>query len=252
MDDLLDDGLPVPVEVGHKVLQARIAVKVLGQRLPVLVVVPLVRQRNGDALVEVGQLTHAVGQGVVVVHQHLKNVFVWLVFNGGSSAIGRADFPHCVLLFATAVFLLVDLAFPMNLRFQVDGQGVHTRDANTVQTSRDLVSILVEFSSCTDLGHDHLQGTDAFLLVHVHGDPTAIVHHAHTIGCGDGHVNAVAMTGQGLVNGVVHDFVHEVVQSTHTHIADVHRRAHTDVFHSLKGLNLTCVISRLPGFLVLF
>ena len=88
--------------------------------------------------------------------------------------------------------------------------------------------------------------------MHVYRDATTVVRDANAVVFGDGDRDRVAVAREGLVNGVVDHLVHQVVQSSNAHIADVHRRAHPHVFHSLQGLNLTGVISRLPSFLVLF
>ena len=125
VDDFLNDGLTVAVQVGHEVLQTLRAVERFGEVVAFFVLHALVGQRDRDALVQVGQLTHAVGQGVVVVHQGLENVFVGLEFHGGASLLGRADLADRVEFLASGVFLLVDLAFAVHFGTKGDGQGVH-------------------------------------------------------------------------------------------------------------------------------
>ena len=252
VNHLLDDGLAVAVEIRHEVLQALGAVERLGDEVSFFVGVTLVRHRDGDALVEVREFAHAVGKRVVAVDQGFEDFVVRLEFHGGAALVGGADFAHRVLLLASCVFLLVDLAVAVNFRAEEGGKGVHARHTHTVQTARHLVGVFVKLTPCTNLGHDDLKGADAFLLVHVDGDATAVVRDANSVVLGDGHCDRVAVAGKCFVNGVVDDFVHQVVKSPNAHVADVHRRTHAHVFHALEGLDLTRVISRLPSFLVLF
>ena len=135
VDDVLDDGFAVAVEVGHEIFQPFGAVKGFGEVVALVVLHALVGQGDRDALVEVRQLAHAVGQGVVIVDEGLEDFFVRLEFHGGASLLRRADFTDRVKLFASGVFLFVNLAFPVNLGTQGDGQCVHTRHADPVQTT---------------------------------------------------------------------------------------------------------------------
>ena len=66
----------------------------------------------------------------------------------------------------------------------------------------------------SELGHDHLNGGDLFLGVDVHGMPRplsadrdAVVHVEHNF-------DARAVARHRFVDGVVHHFVHEVMQTT--------------------------------------
>ena len=52
----------------------------------------------------------------------------------------------------------------------------------------------------------------------------------------------VAVTGQGLVDGVVHDLVDQMVQSALTGGTDIHAGALAHRFQALQDLNLTGVV----------
>jgi hypothetical protein len=41
----------------------------------------------------------------------------------------------------------------------------------------------------------------------IHGDPATIVFDLHSSGLGDGHLDPVAVTGHGLINGVIDHFI---------------------------------------------
>ncbi|GLX94839.1 hypothetical protein Hesp01_27890 [Herbidospora sp. NBRC 101105] len=56
-------------------------------------------------------------------------------------------------------------------------------------------------------------------------DAPAVVHDPHAVVGEQGDLDGVAVSGQGLVDGVVHNLVHKVVETTLSGRADVHTRA---------------------------
>ena len=94
-----------------------------------------------------------------------------------------------------------------------------------MQSARDLVRILIEFPAGVQVGHDDLGRRDAFAFVNVGRDATPVV--AHRAGAvrieRDDHLFGEA--GERLVDGVVDDLVHHVVQAgTVVGVADIHAR----------------------------
>ena len=148
----------------------------------------------------------------------------------------------------------MDFAVSVHFCTQVTRKGVYARYPNAVETTGNLVTVFVEFTTGTDFGHDHLKGRDALLFVDADGNATAVVFYANAVGFGDGHVDRVAMPGQRLVNGVVNDLIHQVVQAANAHISNVHGGAHAHVFHALEGLDIGCVVfgGTWGGFLIFF
>ena len=67
------------------------------------------------------------------------------------------------------------LAVAPDAQPQKDRERVDDRDADAVQTARDLVGILVEFSAGVQLGHDDLGGGDAFFGVDVGRNAASVV-----------------------------------------------------------------------------
>ncbi|GAA2891288.1 hypothetical protein GCM10010517_55610 [Streptosporangium fragile] len=66
-------------------------------------------------------------------------------------------------------------------------------------------------------------------------DAPAVVDDPHTVVGEQGDLDAVGMTGQGLVDRVVHDLVDEVMKTTLSGGADVHARALTDRLKSFEN-----------------
>ena len=108
---------------------------------------------------------------------------------------------------------------------QRSGQGIDNRDANAVQTARNLIGILVKFAACMKLRHDDLCGRHT-LFVHTGGNATTIVSDRdRAIGI-QRDCDNIRMAGQGFVNGIVHHLINHMVQArTVVRVADIHARA---------------------------
>jgi hypothetical protein len=99
---------------------------------------------------------------------------------------------------------------------------VDHRDADAVQTARDLVGVLVEFPAGMELGHDDLGGRDALLGVQFGRDAAAVVGHADRAVGVSVTRDRVAMAGQRLVDGVVDDLVDHVVQAEPSSVSPIY------------------------------
>ena len=106
--------------------------------------------------------------------------------------------------------------------FQVFAERVHAAHAHAVQTTRNFIRILVKFAPRVQHRHHHFYGGAAFFLVKIDGNPAAVVADGNRVIFVDGDFDSVAVAGQGLVNGVVHYFPHQMVQAFYPRVADVH------------------------------
>jgi hypothetical protein len=102
------------------------------------------------------------------------------------------------------------------------------------------------------LGHDHLGGGNALLRVQAGRDAAAVVvHGAGGVGIErDRHL--VGESGQRLVDGVIDDLVHHVVQAgAVVGVADVHAGPLADGIEPLQNLDFFGAVAvgtgRLPG-----
>ena len=103
-----------------------------------------------------------------------------------------------------------------------------------MQAARDFVAVVVELTACVQDGHDDFRRRPAFLGVNVDGNATPIVYDGDGFVGMDGDGNFLAMACQRLVDGVVDDFEHHVVQAGAViGIADVHAWALADRFETL-------------------
>ncbi len=123
----------------------------------------------------------------------------------------------------------VFLAIAPDTQFQPVGQGVHNGNTHTVQTTRDLVRVAVELTASMQLGHDDLCRRDALFWVDIDRNTPAVVRYRDT-GIGmDFYGHMVRVTGQCLVDAVVHDLVHHMVQARAIiRVPDIHTGALAD------------------------
>ncbi len=114
------------------------------------------------------------------------------------------------------------------------GQGVHDGDTDAVQTAGDRVAAAAELAARVQHGQHDLDGRLALGRDDAHRDAAAVVDDAHAAVGEDRDVDGVRVTGQRLVDGVVDDLLHEVVQTTLTGRADVHAGSLADRVQTLE------------------
>jgi hypothetical protein len=118
-----------------------------------------------------------------------------------------------------------------------------------VQAAGYLVAVLVELAAGVQHAHDDLGGAALGLVLVVHldadRDAAAVVGDRDRVVGVDGDDDVVAVAGQGLVDGVVHDLEDHVVQAGAVGgVADVHAGALAHRFQPFELLD--------AGFVVVF
>ncbi len=117
------------------------------------------------------------------------------------------------------------------------GQRVDHRDADAVQTAGDLVAAAAELAAGVQHGeHDRDRG-ELLARRDVDRDAPAVVADLDAAVGHDRDLDAVAEAGQRLVDGVVNDLPHQVVQAALTGRADVHAGALADRLEPLQHLD---------------
>ena len=126
---------------------------------------------------------------------------------------------------APLVALLMPLAATLHGRDQLRRQRVHHRAAHAMQTARPHVAPLLELPARMQRREDHLQRAPLLRRVHINGDATAVVRHAHTpLVRMKHHLDEARVPVQRLVHRVVHHLPEKVMQTARVCAADVHRR----------------------------
>jgi hypothetical protein len=220
------------VEVRDEGLQAARVLEGLG------LAVALVREVDAHAGVEERELAQPLGEDVVVELDVREDGRRGLEAHAGAGAVGGADLGERRDRVAQAVFLRVQLAAAMDGEVQHIGERVDHRDADAVQTARDLVGAVVELTARVQHRHDDFGGGAAFLGVDVDRDAAAVVLDRDGLVGVDGDLDPVAVTGERFVDGVVDDLEHHVVQAGAViGVTDVHSGPLADRIKALQDLD---------------
>ena len=132
------------------------------------------------------------------------------------------------------VGLLVRLAVPVDLHVEPRGQRVDHRDADAVQAAGDRVGVGIELAAGVQDRHDDLDGGLALLRVHLGRDAAAVVVDRHAAVGPQRHDHGVGVAGHRLVDRVVDDLPHQVVQAALAGRADVHAGPLADGVQALQ------------------
>ena len=126
------------------------------------------------------------------------------------------------------------------------GEAVDHRDTDTVETARDLVGVLVEFTAGMQVGHDDLGGRDTFLVMDTDGDAASVVgHRARAVGV-QAHGDRVTIAGERLVDRVIDDLIDHVMQAGAViGIANVHSRTLAHGIEPAQYLDRLFVVGRI-------
>ena len=113
-----------------------------------------------------------------------------------------------------------------------------------MKAARDFVGIIVEFATGVKFcQHDLCSGFA--VLVHIRGNTAPVIDHRHRVVDMDLHMNLSAVSRQSFINGIVDNFVNQVVKSIQACRADIHRGALPHRLETFQNLNLLGpVISR--------
>ncbi len=156
-------------------------------------------------------------------------------------------------LVTLAVGLAEDLALAVDLGHQQFRKCIHTRNAHTVQTARDLVASLVELTAGVQHRQHDLEGRFALLLVEVRRDAAPVVAHRHRVVLVDRYLDARGKTRQRFVDRVVHHLVDQVMEALLTDVADVHGRPFAHGLQALEDLDVRGgILSLLPRYFPCF
>ncbi len=123
------------------------------------------------------------------------------------------------------------LAIAPDAQLQPVGEGVYNGYTHTVQTTGHLIGIAVEFAARMQLRHNNFSGGHAFFFVDTHGNTAPVITDRNreiVVNC---DVYRIRVTGQCLVNAVVHDLIDHMVQTRAVvSVPDVHAGALANSF----------------------
>src|SRR4030095_13829718 len=103
----------------------------------------------------------------------------------------------------------VALAVADDLGVEEGRQGVDDRDADAVEAAGDGVGLAAELAARVELGHDDLERGPVLDRMLVDGDAAAVVGDADATVAQDGDLDAVAVAGERLLDGVWGGFLEQ-------------------------------------------
>ena len=209
----------------------------------------LVGQSDAHALVEEGHFAQAGLEDVKLEIARLKHAVGVILaagvgpeLHGGAGAVGRADHLEVIEHLAARVFLLVDVAILIDGDLHAAAERVYHAGAHAVQAAGHLVALAAELAARVQYRQAHLHRGTAQLGMDAHGEAAAVVAHLAAAVLAQKNVDIGAVAGQRLIDGVVHDFIHAVMQAAKIRGADVHAGTLAHSLQPFEHLDLRFII----------
>ena len=164
-----------------------------------------------ESAVEESQLAEAIFHGVEIEFQVAEDFGIWQELNLCAVALGGPDVLDLGDRDAFFVTLLVSSTIATDSGDSPFGKRGHSLGTHAVQTGGGFVGAFVEFGSCPDGGHNHLEGRLTRLGMHINRDAAAVIEDEDGIVDIDLNDDDLAVASEVFVNGVVDQFVDQVV-----------------------------------------
>ena len=234
--------------VDHAVVEGRLILVDEGDKLPdaPLVVHELLRlparaavgHQDAHPGVQKRLLPHPAVEGLIVVDGGFKHLRVRLEQHLRTRLVGGPHDGHFLGDIPPGELHLIDLPVLIYPNLHPLAQGVDHAAADAVEAAGHLISAAAELAAGVQDGIHHLQGGLPRLGLYIHRDAPAVVRNPDGVVLQNLHGDVVAVARQGLVDGVVHNLVHQMVQARGRRGADIHARALTHGFQPLQHLDL--------------
>ena len=248
--------LALLAQIGDEALDAALVAHDLGAVAGVALLTVL--QNGGVQLALIGQgdldtgiqealLTQTLFQRLKVVDggilEHLR-VRLEGDAGAGDARLHGADALQGAVRVAAAEGLLIFVAVAADVDGQPLGAGIDDRCADAVQAAGHLVAgvLAAELAAGVEDGIDDGDSGQAGIRLDIHGDAAAVVGDLDDVVLQDLDFDVVAVTGQSLVDGVVHDLVHQMVQAALAGGADIHTGALAHSLQTFQDLDLAGVV----------
>src|SRR6185503_233926 len=229
------EGVLALAEVLHEVHEAAVGL------VDLLALVALIDELDLDALVQEAQLVQALGQDLLAELGRLgEDLGVRPEADQRARLLGRLALRELLGDLAAAERHRVDRAVAAHLDLELLRQGVHDRDADAVQAARDRVAAAAELAAGVQDGQDHLERGAAVLRAgdRLDGDAAAVVEDTGGAVGVQGDDDPVAEPGHRLVDRVVDDLVHEVVEASDARGPEVHAGSLADRLETFEDLDV--------------
>ena len=144
--------------------------------------------------------------------------------------------------FSARKLLFIAFSVPVDLNLEPDRERIHHGRTDTVKTAGYFISAAAELSARMQNRKYHFDCRNSQFLLNIDGNSSSVVLDCHGIVAMYRHFNLAAVTGQCLIDGIIHNFVHEMMQSPRRGRTDVHARSLPNCFQTFQNLYLVCVV----------
>jgi hypothetical protein len=194
----------------------------------VLLIGPLIFDADEKAFIQEGQLPQTLGKRIETELGGLKDPGIGFETDLGPGMFrlpGHFEFGRDITPF---IHLMVDFAVSPDLQLHVFGKGIHHGETHAVKASRDLIALIIKFTSGVEFGHDHFHRRALLLLVHIDRDAAAIISNGDAVVDVNDDLDALAITGQGFIDAVIHQLLNHMVKAFDPRIPNIHGRPFPD------------------------
>ncbi len=205
----------------------------------------LVDQLDLATVIEEGKLAQALGEDVVVEFDLPEDLVRGEEMHFGAAAVRLPRGLQRLHCHAAMKLHEIRVAVAPDPQLEPFGKRIHHRDTDPVQAARDLVRVLVELPAGVQLRHDDLgrRSLEIVIILDVGRNAAPVVDHGNGIVRVDDDLDVVAVPRQRLVDRVVHDLEHHVVQPGAVgRVPDVHAGALAHRIESLEDLDAVGVV----------
>ena len=203
----------------------------------------LVAQTDIDAAVEERLLAQTLEERIIIEHRLLEH------FGVGQETHVQTVIVGCSFILERArnVTSLETLGIARSLIAVINlhprGKRVYNGCTNAVKSSGIFVAVTAEFAACVQNGVDHLQRGNAHFGVDATRDTATVILYGYTVIRVKRDLNTLTAARQCFVDGVIDNFIYQMVQTACRGRPDIHTRSLTDGLQALQYLNLTFVIN---------
>ena len=124
----------------------------------------------------------------------------------------------------------VNLALCMDFNFHPFGESINNRCANAVETARNLIAFAAELTAGVEDCINNFDSRKTCLWLDADRNTASVVCNCNGIVAIDRHLDMVTVACEGFVDGIIDDFVNQMVKTSDRSCTDVHTRTLTDGF----------------------
>jgi len=111
-----------------------------------------------------------------------------------------------------------------------------------VQSTGNLIGIMIKFSAGVENCHDDFNGGLLFAFMHINRNSTAIIPDCNTVVKMNCNINFACVTCKSFINTVINCFIYQMVETTRACISDIHTWAHSNSFKSFQDCYSVSII----------